>query len=62
MATGLVGGNTEDQLGSLQRHGQHVVVEQLKAKSDFWIDAVDVYFPYDGFTIIAANDNDHRGG
>lgn len=53
-ATGMVGENTEDQLGGLDRHGQHVVVEQLKAKSDFWIDDVDVYYPYDGFTIIAA--------
>jgi acetyl-CoA acetyltransferase len=53
-ATGMVGENTEDQLGSLARHGQHVVVERLKAKSDFWIDDVDVYYPYDGFTIIAA--------
>jgi acetyl-CoA acetyltransferase len=51
-ATGMVGENTEDQLGGLGRHGQHVVVEQLKAKSDFWIDDVDVYYPYDGFTSI----------
>jgi acetyl-CoA acetyltransferase len=53
-ATGMVGENTEDQLASLARHGQHVVVEQLKVKSDFWIDDVDVYYPYDGFTVIAA--------
>ena len=53
-ATGMVGENTEDQLRSLVRHGQHVVVEQLRAKSDFWIDDVDVYYPYDGFTIITA--------
>jgi acetyl-CoA acetyltransferase len=53
-ATGMVGENTEDQLPGLERHGQHVVVEQLKAKSDFWIDDVDVYYPYDGFTIITA--------
>jgi len=53
-ATGMVGENTEDQLPGLERHGQHVVVEQLKAKSDFWIDEVDVYYPYDGFTIITA--------
>ena len=51
-ATGMVGENTEDQLVSLQRHGQHIVVEQLKAKGDFWIDEVDVFFPYDGFTVI----------
>jgi acetyl-CoA acetyltransferase len=51
-ATGMVGENTEDQLRSLARHGQHIVVEQLKAKGDFWIDDVDLFYPYDGFTII----------
>jgi acetyl-CoA acetyltransferase len=55
VATGMVGENTEDQLASLARHGQHVVVEQLRAKGDFWIDDVDVYCPYDGFTVIAAS-------
>ena len=53
-ATGMVGENTEDQLASLRRHGQHVVVEQLRSRSDFWLDDVDVYYPYDGFTIITA--------
>lgn len=54
IATGMVGENTEDQLAGLERHGQHVVVEQLRAKSDLWLDDVDVYYPYDGFTIITA--------
>jgi acetyl-CoA acetyltransferase len=49
---GMVGKNEEDQLPSLRRHGQHVVVEALKERSDIWIDDVDVLFPYDGFTII----------
>jgi acetyl-CoA acetyltransferase len=49
---GLVEKNVEDQLPDLRHHGQHVVVRNLKAKSDFWLDAVDVFFPYDGFTII----------
>jgi acetyl-CoA acetyltransferase len=49
---GLVGENTEDQLGSLAHHGQHVVIKALKARSDIWLDDVDVYLPYDGFTII----------
>jgi acetyl-CoA acetyltransferase len=53
-AAGMVGESTEDQLASLARHGQHVVVEQLRAKGDFWLDDVDVYCPYDGFTVIAA--------
>ena len=49
---GLPERGDEDQLPSLARHGQHVVVETLREKSDIWIDDVDVYYPYDGFTII----------
>jgi acetyl-CoA acetyltransferase len=30
-------------------------VEALKAKSDFWIEDCDVYYPYDGFSIITLN-------
>jgi acetyl-CoA acetyltransferase len=47
--------NEEDQLRGLDHHGQQVVIETLKAKSDFWIDDVDVYFPYDGFTVLTLN-------
>jgi acetyl-CoA acetyltransferase len=49
---GMVGKNDEDQLPDLTRHGQHIVVEALKERSDVWIDDVDVFFPYDGFSII----------
>lgn len=42
----------EDQLDSLDHHGQHVVIDDLRAKSDFWIDDIDVYCAYDGFTMI----------
>jgi len=49
---GMVGRNDEDQLADLTRHGQHVVVEALKERSDIWIDDIDVFFPYDGFSII----------
>jgi acetyl-CoA acetyltransferase len=58
---GQVGHNEEDQTVSLRQHGQHVVVETLKAKSDFWIDDIDVYFPYDGFTPITLNWIDNAG-
>jgi acetyl-CoA acetyltransferase len=51
-ATVGLGGAYEDQIPDLQHHGQQVVVDALKAKSDLWIDDVDVFFPYDGFTII----------
>jgi acetyl-CoA acetyltransferase len=50
--SGMVAQNEEDQTPSLLHHGQHVVLESLRAKSDIWIDDIDVYFPYDGFTFI----------
>jgi acetyl-CoA acetyltransferase len=52
---GMIAKNEEDQTPSLRDHGQQVVVAALKAKGDFWIDDVDVYFPYDGFTPITLN-------
>lgn len=52
---GQVAHNEEDQTVSLRENGQQVVVETLKAKGDFWIDDIDVYFPYDGFSVIALN-------
>jgi len=52
---GQVAPNEEDQTVSLRANGQQVVVDILKAKSDFWIDDIDVYFPYDGFTPITLN-------
>jgi acetyl-CoA acetyltransferase len=42
----------EDRIQGLHRHGQHVVVDFLRRNGDFWIDDVDVYYPYDGFTIL----------
>jgi acetyl-CoA acetyltransferase len=47
---GYYGGETE--AADLRHHGQQVVVETLRQKSDYWLDDVDVYFPYDGFTFI----------
>lgn len=55
VALGMVENNEEDQNTSLEHHGQQVVVEALKAKSDFWIDDCDLYYPYDGFSIITLN-------
>lgn len=45
----------EDQTVSLRHHGQQVVIDTLQRKSDFWLDDIDVYFPYDGFTPITLN-------
>lgn len=50
--TGIVGKNDEDQLEGLHRHGQHVVVDQLRRTSDIWLDDIDIFYPYEGFTII----------
>jgi acetyl-CoA acetyltransferase len=55
VALGMTGKNDEEQTVDLDHHGQQVTVQALKAKSDFWIDDCDVYFPYDGFTIITLN-------
>ena len=52
---GMVAQNEEDQTPSLRDHGQHVVLESLKKKSDIWIDDIDVYFPYDGFSFITVS-------
>ncbi|MGE0384661.1 MAG: thiolase family protein [Gammaproteobacteria bacterium] len=49
---GLIGQCQEDQTPGLHHHGQHVVIEELRAKSDIWIPDVDVYLPYDGFSFI----------
>jgi acetyl-CoA acetyltransferase len=52
---GAVDRNEEDQMPSLDRSGQQIAVAALRAKSDIWLDDIDVYFPYDGFTTIAVN-------
>lgn len=52
---GMTAANDEAQTPDLDHHGQQVVVGALKGNSDFWIDDVDVYFPYDGFSIITLN-------
>ena len=52
---GMADKNDEDQAPSLRQHGQQVTVEALKAKSDFWIDDIDVLLAYDGFSVIALN-------
>jgi acetyl-CoA acetyltransferase len=49
---GIHAPSLDPTIEGLEHHGQHVVVEDLRAKSDIWIPDVDVYFPYDGFTFI----------
>ncbi|MGE0879539.1 MAG: thiolase family protein [Acidimicrobiia bacterium] len=52
---GMVAQNEEDQQASLTWHGQHTVLDSLRAKSDFWTDDMDVFFPYDGFSFITVS-------
>jgi acetyl-CoA acetyltransferase len=52
--TGLVAqAADEDQLPSLGRHGQDVVVTQLRNQVDFAIEDIDLAYVYDGFTTIS---------
>ena len=51
-SNGLTARNREDDIDGLSHHGQHVVIKNLREKSDIWIPDIDLYFPYDGFTII----------
>ncbi len=44
----------EDQVADLRHTGQEIVTEALWAKSDLTLTDVDVFLPYDGFTIINA--------
>lgn len=50
---GLIDRNEEDQIPGLDRHGHHVVARSLRDKSELWLSDADVFFPYDGYTIIA---------
>ncbi len=53
--TGQAEHNEEDQATSLRRHGQHVVIESLRSKSDYWLNDIDLFFPYDGFSFITVS-------
>jgi acetyl-CoA acetyltransferase len=55
VALGMIGKNDEEQSPSLRRHGQHVAIEALRSRSDFWTDDVDLLLLYDGFSVITLN-------
>jgi acetyl-CoA acetyltransferase len=52
---GMIAQNEEDQTPSLRHHGQFPVLDSLRAKSDIWIEDIDVFFPYDGFSFITVS-------
>jgi acetyl-CoA acetyltransferase len=47
--------NEEEQMPGLDRHGHHVAVQALRAKSDLWLDDMDLFYFYDGFSPITLN-------
>ncbi len=50
---GQVPQTQDDQAVGLRWHGQHVAVKALWNRSDIKLADVDLYYPYDGFSIIA---------
>ncbi len=52
-AQGLVASaSDEEQLPSLEHHGQDVVVGRLRQQADIGVDDIDLAYVYDGFTFI----------
>lgn len=45
----------EEQMPDMERSSQAVVARELWQRSDVQLDAVDLYYPYDGFSIITLN-------
>jgi len=50
---GMTGRSEEDQLPDLRHHGQQVVAENLWRRSELTREDCDIFFPYDGFSVIA---------
>jgi acetyl-CoA acetyltransferase len=49
---GMTGKPDEDQMPDLRSHGQQVVAENLWKRSEVTLKDCDIFFPYDGFTVI----------
>ncbi|MBY8862902.1 thiolase family protein [Nocardia sp. CA2R105] len=52
LAMGMTAHPEEHLTADLRKTGQQVTAAALRARSDLWIDDVDVFLPYDGFSII----------
>jgi acetyl-CoA acetyltransferase len=52
-AMGMTAHPEEHLASDLNQTGQAVAARNLRAKSDLWTDDMDIFFPYDGFSIVA---------
>jgi acetyl-CoA acetyltransferase len=52
-AMGMTAHPEEYLAADLEHTGQSVAARDLRAKSDLWTDGMDVFLPYDGFSIVA---------
>ncbi len=50
---GMTAPPEEHLAAGLDATGQQVAARDLKAKSDLWLDDIDLFFPYDGFSFVA---------
>jgi acetyl-CoA acetyltransferase len=50
---GMTAPPEEHLAGALAATGQPLAARELRAKSDLWLDDIDIFFPYDGFTVVA---------
>jgi acetyl-CoA acetyltransferase len=53
LAMGMADHPEEHLMSDFGHTGQAVVAKALRVRSDLWIDDVDVFLPYDGFSVIA---------
>lgn len=58
---GLTSPTEEAQIAGLHAHGQHVVAEALRRRSDIAPTAVDLFYPYDGSTFLAVSWTENLG-
>ncbi|HEY3003405.1 MAG TPA: thiolase family protein, partial [Kribbellaceae bacterium] len=52
LSMGMTAHPEEHLVSDLQHTGQAVAARTLRERSELWIDDIDVYLPYDGFTVI----------
>jgi acetyl-CoA acetyltransferase len=52
-AMGMTAPPEEHLAAGFASTGQPLAARELRAKSDLWLDDIDLFFPYDGFTVVA---------